>query len=217
MYEIENFHYDIVVLDIGLPKVDGIEVLRRVRDKSIDLPILALTARAGASEILEILDAGADDHMVKTDAFKDCEDHLRYLSEKETNRGNQQAGDSEIVLLARLRSLIRRSQGTVIPEVQHGDIALDTVAKEVKILGKPIGLSPKEFDLLEYLMLNPNQYFSTSHLEEVLYGPNHYTESNTLQAFISHIRKALGDYSHHIQNQRGRGYRFYIEATPIAT
>ena len=172
--------FDLAVLDLGLPDMDGLEVLRRLRERQQSVPVLVLTARDATSDRIQGLDAGADDYMVKP----------------------FEVGE----LLARLRALLRRSFGRPQPVLEHGGVRLDPVSQEVSCRGEVVTLQRKEFLLLHQLMSQPGRVLTRDRLEEVLYGwSESAAESNALEVHIHHLRRKL--YPELIRTVRGVGYR----------
>lgn len=170
--------YDAVVLDLGLPNIDGISVLEKWRSAGHKMPVLVLTARGTWSDKVAGLDAGADDYLTKP--FKMEE------------------------LLARLRALIRRSSGHASSEIICGPIHLDTKSSKVTVDGKAVKLTALEYKLLSYLMHHQGTVISRTELTEHIYGQDFDRDSNTIEVFINRIRKKLGvDF---IKTQRGLGY-----------
>ena len=174
--------YDAVVLDLGLPKIDGLTVLRKWREAGVIVPVLVLTARASWHEKVQGIDGGADDYVAKP--FKMEE------------------------LLARLRALIRRASGQVTPQLCCGAIALDPRLAKVTRDGVPIKLTSHEFRVLSYLMHYRDRVVSQSELTEHIYSQSFDRDSNTIEVFIGRLRKKLG--ADFIETVRGLGYR--IEA-----
>ena len=175
----ETEPYDAVVLDIGLPKLDGVSVLEAWRKAGRTMPVLILTARDGWSEKVRGFDAGADDYVTKP--F-----HLEEV-------------------LARLRALTRRATGHASAELVCGPVSLDTKAGRVHVHGAPIKLTSHEYRLLAYLMHHTGRVVSRTELVEHLYDQDFDRDSNTIEVFIGRLRKKLpGDL---IQTVRGLGYR----------
>ena len=178
----ETEPFDAVVLDLGLPGLDGLSVLRRWRTGGCTMPVLILTARDGWHEKVTGIDAGADDYLAKP--F-----HLEEL-------------------LARLRALIRRAQGLASPLLACGAIALDTRSGRVSLHGSPVGLTSHEYRLLAYLMHRPGQVVSRTELVEHLYAQDFDRDSNTIEVFVGRLRRKLG--SGAIETVRGLGYRLAV-------
>ncbi len=171
--------HDAIVLDLGLPVLDGLTVLQRWRAQGCDTPVLILTARDSWHEKVAGIDAGADDYLAKP--FHTAE------------------------LLARLRALVRRSHGLASPLLQHGDITLDTRNGMVTRQGMPVNLTAHEHRLLSYLMHRRGQVVSRSELIEHLYAQDFDRDSNTIEVFVARLRRKLGADS--IETVRGMGYR----------
>ena len=174
----ENESYDAVVLDLGLPEVDGLTVLDRWRRGGNRVPVLVLTARDSWSDKVAGLDAGADDYLTKP--FKSEE------------------------LIARLRALIRRASGNASPELEAGGVRLDTRSSKVTLDGEPVKLTAQEYKLLSYLMHHKGKVVSRTELIEHIYDQDFDRDSNTIEVFITRIRKKLG--ADLITTIRGLGY-----------
>ncbi|BBP82139.1 MULTISPECIES: response regulator [Pseudomonas] len=172
----ENF--DLVILDLGLPRMDGINVLKRLRGSGSVLPVLVLTARDGMEDRIAGLDAGADDYLIKPFDLNE--------------------------LKARLRALLRRSSGRAKVLIEHGGVSLDPVSQQVHYQGRPVLLTPREYLLLHELLAQPGKVFSRERLTQLLYGWDEEAESNTLEVHIYHLRKKL--FSELIRTVRGIGY-----------
>lgn len=171
--------YDVVVLDLGLPLLDGLTLLQRWRGQGLVMPVLILTARDGWHEKVAGIDAGADDYLAKP-----------FHTEE---------------LLARLRALVRRSHGLASPLLQQGDITLDTRSGTVTLKGSTVGLTAHEYRLLAYLMHRAGQVVSRSELVEHLYAQDFDRDSNTVEVFVGRLRRKLG--ADLIETVRGMGYR----------
>jgi len=170
--------YDSIILDIGLPKMNGLEVLRHMRESNNDTPVLILTAQDDISDRVRGLDAGADDYLVKPFEFAE--------------------------LCARLRALTRRNRGMSSETVQYKDIVIDTVAHTVQYKKQPVTLSRREYTLLFELITNQGRVLSRHHLEQKLYSWGDEIESNTIEVYIHHLRKKF--YTELITTVRGIGY-----------
>lgn len=177
-------HYDLVLLDLGLPKRDGIAVLHSIRSNDNPVPLLIITARDTLEDRILGLDTGADDYVLKP--FE--------MSE----------------LLARMRAVLRRKSGTANPVMKNGKLSLDPVTREASMDGKPVRLSAREFSLLQALMLRPGAILSRSELEDRIYGWNEEVESNAVEFLIHSLRKKLG--SDAIKNVRGLGWMVFKDA-----
>jgi two-component system OmpR family response regulator len=174
-----NEPYDAVVLDLGLPLIDGITVLERWRREGRRMPVLILTARDRWSEKVAGFDAGADDYVAKPFHMEE--------------------------VLARLRALVRRAAGHASAELVCGPIQLDTRAARVSVDGQPVRLTAQEYRLLAYLMHHPGRVVSRTELTEHLYDQDFDRDSNTIEVFVGRLRKKLGVDA--IETARGLGYR----------
>lgn len=170
--------YDAVILDLGLPRVPGLEVLRGARAEKNPVPILVLTARDTVTDRIAGLDAGADDYMVKPFDLGE--------------------------LQARLRALVRRANSQVESILTHGDLRLDSVGHSVTFEGRAVALSAREFAVLQQLLLNAGRVLSKAKLEEKLYGWGDEIESNAIEVFVHHLRRKLSPQL--IRTVRGVGY-----------
>jgi len=171
--------FDILLLDLGLPHRDGLQVLKSLRGHRLPLPVLILTARDAVSDRVQGLDAGADDYLVKPFDLDE--------------------------LAARIRALLRRKSGRTAPLIEHLGVSLDPAAHRVTHNGQEIVLSPREFALLQLLMERPGQILSRAQIEERLYGWGEEVESNAIEVHIHGLRRKLG--ADFIVNVRGVGYR----------
>jgi two-component system OmpR family response regulator len=176
--------YDAVVLDLGLPKVDGLTLLARWRQAGLAVPVLILTARGSWHEKVQGIDGGADDYMSKP-----------FQIEEE---------------LARLRALIRRAGGLASREISLGAIVLDPRDARVTLQGVPVRLTAHEFRVLSYLMHQRDRIVSQAELTEHIYSQDFDRESNTVEVFVARLRRKLGATA--IETVRGLGYR--MRATP---
>jgi DNA-binding response OmpR family regulator len=179
---LESHGFDLVILDLGLPKVDGIEVLRTVRARPDHTPVLILSARDSAAHRVQGLDLGADDYLVKPFDL----DELR----------------------ARLRVLERRRTGTSTNLLQLGELAIDLNAMRVTWEGRAVELQPYEFKLLRKLAESPSQIFSREQLEEALYGWGEGVESNAINVYVHNLRKKIAP--HIIRTVRGIGFGIQV-------
>jgi two-component system response regulator QseB len=170
--------FDVVLLDLGLPRMDGMAMLGRVRARSNDVPVIILTARDTLDDRVTGLDAGADDYLVKP--FEIDELH------------------------ARLRAVARRRAGRSRTQVVHGDLELDPVARQAKWKGEPVELRRREYDLLEMLVENAGRILSRDKLEQRLYGWQEEVESNAVEVHVHHLRRKLDPAV--IRTVRGVGY-----------
>ncbi len=175
----ETEPYDAVVLDLGLPKVDGVSVLERWRRAGLATPVLILTARGGWSDKVAGFDAGADDYLTKP-----------FHTEE---------------LLARLRALLRRAAGHAQPQLSCGDLRLDPKAARATVNGEPLRLTSLEYRMLHYMMMHGDRVISRTELVEHLYDQDFDRDSNTIEVFIGRLRKKVG--AERIETVRGLGYR----------
>lgn len=170
--------YGAVVLDLGLPKLSGVEILKKIRAQKNDLPIIIVTARDAISDRVAGLDAGADDYLVKPFSLEE--------------------------LAARLRAVIRRQDGRSQTTIKYGNIHMDPAAHAITLDSEPVSLSGKEFSILQALMENQGRILSKEKLEERLYGWGEEIESNAVEVHVHHLRKKLGPDL--IRTVRGVGY-----------
>src|SRR3954463_2827685 len=171
--------YDVALLDLGLPRKDGLEVLKGVRRAKNDLPVVIITARDAVADRVAGLDSGADDYLVKPFDLDE--------------------------LLARARAVIRRKEGRSRSEMSCGPLAVDPVTRMVRFRGTPVELSPREFAVLEALMKEPGAVVSREKLEDAVYGWGEEVGSNSIEVHVHHLRRKLA--SDLIRNVRGVGYR----------
>ena len=177
-YRGDNENYDAVVLDLGLPQMDGLTVLRRWRKAGRAMPVLILTARGQWEERVEGIEAGADDYVVKP--FHMME------------------------IVARLRALIRRAGGLTSSRIVFGPFDLDTRTQQVSREGVPLDLSPQEFKLISYLLHNRGRVISQLEITEHLYRQDYERDSNAVEVLVARVRKRLG--REVIKTRRGFGY-----------
>jgi DNA-binding response OmpR family regulator len=175
--------YDLVILDLMLPILNGMQVLSRLRRSGERTPVLVLTAQTGKASVIELLNAGADDYLGKPFDLGE--------------------------LLARIKALIRRGKGVARPEIHVGGLTVDTLSMAVSREGRPVELSPMEYRILEYLMYHPGIVVSKKELLEHLYDYNWERHSNVIEAHISNLRRKLdsGFEEPAVETLRGRGYR----------
>ena len=178
VHAVEGEPYDLMLLDLGLPKRDGLDVLKTLRAKKIALPVLIVTARDAVADRVKGLDAGADDYLVKPFDLDE--------------------------LAARMRALLRRQAGRTDSVICHGAVTLDPSSREVTLEGVPVALSAREYALLEALIMRPGAVLSKSQLEEKIYGWGEEIGSNTVEVYIHSLRKKLG--AEFIRTVRGLGY-----------
>ncbi|MEJ2465878.1 MAG: response regulator transcription factor [Candidatus Thiodiazotropha sp.] len=178
MQSLKSCRYDVLLLDLNIPWLSGLEVLARLRGGGNQIPVLVLTARAEVVDRVAALDSGADDYMVKPFDIDE--------------------------LCARIRALHRRHNGQEPMRLQHGELLLDPSSRTVTMRGSDISLSVKEFDILRALMENMGRVMSRRKLNETIYCLDDEVESNAIEVHIHHLRKKLGE--HPIRTVRGVGY-----------
>jgi two-component system response regulator PhoP len=181
-----EYPVDLAVVDIGLPDLSGIEVIRSWRKLERRFPVLILTARGRWQDKVSGLEAGADDYLVKPFHIEE--------------------------LLARVNALLRRAAGLAQPVLNCGPIVLDTAAQSVRVNKRPLELTAFEYKILEYLMLHAGEVVSKTTLTEHVYDQDFDRDSNVIEVFIGRLRKKLdpGDRLNPIETLRGRGYRFTL-------
>ncbi|MEJ2089311.1 MAG: response regulator transcription factor [Gammaproteobacteria bacterium] len=186
LYYGREYDYDAAVVDLGLPKLDGMDLIAELRRENRDFPVLVLTARGNWQDKVEGLEAGADDYVTKPFQVEE--------------------------LLARLNALMRRAAGYASPVIQQGGLKLDTAKKEVRVDDVLVELTAYEYKVLEYLMLNPSRVISKTELTDHLYEQDFDRDSNVIEVFVGRLRKKLNPINP-IRTIRGQGYRFSLEAT----
>jgi two-component system response regulator PhoP len=186
LFTAQEIQLDVAIVDLGLPKLPGLELIKRLRAQGKSFPILILTARDRWEEKVAGLQAGADDYVAKPFHFEE--------------------------VLARVQALIRRAGGWSTPELVCGPIALDTRAQTVKVNGNPVELTTYEYRILEHLMLHAGEVISKSDLNESMYNEEMERDSNVLEVFIGRLRRKLDpqDQIKPIETLRGRGYRLAL-------
>lgn len=182
--------YSLILLDIMLPKLDGLQLLRQIRSRSIQTPVLLLTARDTVSDRITGLDAGADDYLVKPFAFSE--------------------------LLARLRALLRRPPVQVDLVLQLGDVQMDIVQREVRCGSKSLELSPREFNLLEYLLRHPEQVLTRTQIAENVWNFDFPGDFKVIDVYVGYLRRKMERVNSNltIQTLRGVGYRISNHKQP---
>ncbi|MET4025632.1 response regulator transcription factor [Marinobacter sp. MBR-99] len=173
-----NESFDLAILDLTLPRIDGLDIVRRVREQGVDVPIIILTARSDLTEKLQGLDAGADDYLTKPFAMAE--------------------------LKARIRAVTRRGSGTRATGLSVGRLALDPDSGKLQVGMETSVLPRSELQILHYLMRHPDQVATRRRLEEQLYGWDQGAESNALEVHVHHLRRRVG--KHTIRTVRGVGY-----------
>jgi two-component system response regulator PhoP len=183
LYIAQKYNFDVAVIDLGLPRVSGLEIIRKIREEGRDYPILILTARADWTDKVDGLAAGADDYLVKPFHVQE--------------------------LIARLEAMLRRAQGQFKPNLVWGPIHLDLRAKRVNVGDERIDLTAFEFNILEYLMQRPDVVVSKAELTEHLYDQDFDRDSNVIEVFVGRLRKKLDPDNaiKPIETVRGLGYR----------
>jgi two-component system response regulator PhoP len=181
-----EYPLDVAIIDLGLPKIPGLEVIRRLRAARKTYPILILTSRESWRDKVEGLQAGADDYVAKPFHFEEVH--------------------------ARLQALLRRAGGWATPELKCGPIVLDTRAQSVKVGAQPVELTTFEYRILEHLMLRAGQVISKGELTERLYDQDFERDSNVIEVLVGRLRRKLDpdETLHPIETLRGRGYRFAL-------
>ncbi|MBW0148372.1 response regulator transcription factor [Marinobacter arenosus] len=175
---LSNEQFDLVILDLTLPRVDGLDIVRRVRQQGVQTPVIILTARTELGEKLQGLDSGADDYLTKPFAMAE--------------------------LKARIRAVTRRGATTSHNGLVIGRLMLDTDASQLTVDGEQFSLPRSEFQILHYLMRHPDQVATRRRLEDQLYGWEHGVESNALEVHVHHLRRRVGKAT--IRTVRGVGY-----------
>lgn len=185
-----EYPLDVAIVDLGLPKLTGLEVIGRLRAAGKTFPILILTARDSWQDKVEGLQAGADDYVAKPFHFEE--------------------------VLARLQALLRRAGGWASPELKCGPVSLDTRAQTVKVGEAPVELTTFEYRILEHLMLRAGEVISKAELTERLYDQDYERDSNVIEVLIGRLRRKLDpeDSLRPIETLRGRGYRFSLSRDP---
>jgi len=180
--------YDLILLDILLPKKDGIQVCRELRDRGSKVPILMLTARDAVEDRVRGLDSGADDYLVKPFAFQE--------------------------LLARIRALLRRQSEVKTTQLQVGGLVLDTVTRRATRAGQVIELTAREYALLEFLMRHPRQVLSRTQIAEHVWDYDFFSTSNVVDVYVGYLRRKIdkGFDQKLIQTVRGAGYKIEAES-----
>ena len=186
LYFGQEYEYDAAIVDLGLPKIDGIDLIARLRGDERRFPVLVLTARGHWQDKVEGLEAGADDYLTKPFQMEE--------------------------LLARLNALMRRAAGYASPVITEGELSVDTAKKEVRLADDLVELTAYEYKVLEYLMLNPSRVVSKTELTDHLYEQDFDRDSNVIEVFVGRLRKKLNPINP-IRTVRGQGYRFGAEGS----
>jgi len=188
LYQSREYDYDAAIIDLGLPKLNGIDLIKAIRADGMNFPILILTARDNWTDKVEGLDSGADDYVVKPFQIEEIK--------------------------ARLNALLRRAAGFSKPTLDFAGLSLDTSAKRLRVDGEEVELTAYEYKVLEYLMMNPDKVISKTELTEHLYDQDYDRDSNVLEVFIRRLRQKLdpNETLKPIDTIRGQGYRFNVPA-----
>jgi two-component system response regulator PhoP len=186
LYQANEFSYDAAIIDLGLPKMNGIDLIKAIRKDGKVFPILILTARDNWTDKVEGLDAGADDYVVKPFQIEEIK--------------------------ARLNALLRRAAGFAKPSLDFAHLSLDTSSKQLSVSGNPVELTAYEYKVLEYLMLHPGKVISKIELTEHLYEQDYDRDSNVLEVFVRRLRQKMDpeETLKPIDTVRGQGYRFNV-------
>jgi two-component system response regulator PhoP len=186
LYQLKEYDYDLAIIDVGLPRIDGFEVIQQARASDIACPIIILTARDRWQEKVRGLECGADDYLTKP-----------FVHEE---------------LLARVKALIRRSAGQASPLIQKGPLSLDTAANQLYVNGKPVELTAYEYKVIEYLMMNPIKVVSKTEMVEHIYDQDFDLDSNVIEVFVGRLRRKMDKDNSikPIETLRGRGYRLNV-------
>lgn len=187
LYFALEYPIDLAVVDLGLPELPGLDLIRKVREAGKTFPILILTARDRWQDKVDGLDAGADDYVVKPFQFEEVS--------------------------ARVNALLRRSGGWASSVLSAGPVTLDTTRQELAVSGKPVELTTYEYRIIEHLMIRAGEVISKSELTDRLYDQDFERDSNVIEVFIGRLRKKMDpdNVIHPIETLRGRGYRFALE------
>jgi len=186
LYYATEYDYDAAIIDLGLPEIDGISLIKKIRADGKKFPVLILTARGDWQDKVEGLDAGADDYVVKPFQLEE--------------------------ILARLNALLRRAAGFSTSKLEFDPLSLDTAAKRLLVNNEIVDLTAYEYKMLEYLMLHPGQVISKTELTEHLYAQDYDRDSNVLEVFVRRLRQKLDPEQtlKPIETVRGQGYRFCL-------
>ncbi|MEX0709267.1 MAG: response regulator transcription factor [Woeseia sp.] len=187
LYFALEYPIDLAIVDLGLPELPGLDLIRKVREEGKTFPILILTARDRWQDKVDGLDAGADDYVVKPFQFEEVS--------------------------ARVNALLRRSGGWASSVLSAGPVTLDTTRQELAVSGEPVELTTYEYRIIEHLMMRAGEVISKSELTDRLYDQDFERDSNVIEVFIGRLRKKMDpdNVIHPIETLRGRGYRFALE------
>lgn len=192
-FMIREYPYDLAIIDLGLPEISGLELIRRLRASDKHYPVLVLTARGDWEDKVEALEAGADDYVVKPFHIKE--------------------------VIARLNALLRRAGGSASPKLSFGPLCVDTAGKTATLNGDAMTLTSYEYNTLEYLCLNAGKVISKTELTEHLYNQDFDRDSNVIEVFVGRLRKKIDPDNSlkPIATIRGQGYRFELQADASTT
>jgi DNA-binding response OmpR family regulator len=184
MDELENLTPDLIILDIMLPGIDGVETAKLIRERGLNMPILMLTARSETQDVVRGFDAGADDYLRKPFEIPE--------------------------LLSRIRALLKRTEHERVGDTyKAANIEIDPASRGVLVAGEPVNFTAKEYDLLEYMVTNAGRVISRDEILEKVWGGQHETDSNVIEVFVCHLRNKIGDENNQIiRTIRGVGYFF---------
>lgn len=188
LFMVDEYPYDLAIIDLGLPEISGLELIRTIRQQQKTLPILILTARSNWQDKVEGLEAGADDYVAKPFHFEE--------------------------VIARINALLRRSGGQASPAQKFGPLTLDSNSKSASINGKLLALTSYEYNTLEYLAHHAGKVISKTELTEHLYNQDFDRDSNVIEVFVGRLRKKIDPDNaiNPIATVRGQGYRFTLSA-----
>jgi two-component system response regulator PhoP len=189
LYMGQEYPFDLAIVDLGLPRLSGIEIIREWRKQGKVFPVIILTARGRWQDKVEGLEAGADDYVVKP------------FHQEE--------------LLARMKALLRRTAGAAQPVIICGPLEIDTSSQRVRVSGEELDLTAYEYRVIEYMVMNAGKVISKTELTEHIYDQDFDRDSNVIEVFIGRLRKKMdpGGELKPIETLRGRGYRFTLECT----
>lgn len=184
LYQAREFDYAAALIDLGLPRLDGIALIKALRSENIATPVLILTARNAVQDVVAGLEAGADDYLAKPFDMDE--------------------------LLARLRALVRRAGGHAAALIRYGPLELDPSRRQIRVDGRPVALTAFEYRLLEYLAMKPGRVVSKAELTDQIYEQDFDRDSNTIEVFVGRLRRKLDTDKRFgfIHTVRGQGYRF---------
>ncbi len=193
LFQATEYEYDAAIIDLGLPGINGIDLIKQLRQAGKVFPILILTARDNWTDKVEGLDAGADDYVVKPFRIEE--------------------------IRARLNALLRRAAGFAKPTLDFGPLSLDTTSRRLTVSGRDVELTAYEYKVLEYLMLHPDQVVSKTELTEHLYEQDYDRDSNVLEVFVRRLRQKLDpdESLKPIETLRGQGYRFTLPTSNVSS